>query len=75
MTFDLSDKIFNQFIEFAQNAHNIKPSMPGIKASKERIKTRLKIQIASNVWGDEGRYAILVQKDSEIIRAIKEITK
>jgi len=75
MTFDISDKIFNQFIDFAQNTHDINPSNYGIKASKERIKTRLKIQIASNVWGDDGRYAVLVQRDPEIIRAIEEISK
>ncbi|MDG2332290.1 MAG: S41 family peptidase [Flavobacteriales bacterium] len=75
MTFDISDKIFKQFIDFAQNTHDINPSNYGIKASKERIKTRLRIQIASNVWGDDGRYAVLVQRDPEIIRAIEEISK
>lgn len=75
MTFELSESIFNDFIEFAQTVHNIVPSQYGLQVSKDRIKTRLKTQIASHIWDDNGRYAVLVKKDPEILRAIQEITQ
>jgi carboxyl-terminal processing protease len=72
-TFVISENMFEDFVLYAEEQHQIKRSPYGLAASKERIKTRLKAQIAANVWGNNGMYTVYNKKDLTVIRAVQEI--
>jgi hypothetical protein len=58
---------------YAEEKHQVKQSPYGMTASKERIKTRIKAQIAVNVWGNNGMYTVYNKKDLTVIRAVQEV--
>ena len=74
-TFVISENMFADFVLYAEEHHQIKRSPYGLVASKERIKTRLKAQIALNVWGNNGMYTVYNKKDRTVIRAIEEVAR
>lgn len=74
-SFQVTDQMFENFVAFAGENHDVAADPYGIRASKERIKTRLKAQIAQNVWDENGWFTVFIKKDKEVIRAIEEIGK
>ena len=72
-TFVISESMFEAFLLYAEEHHQIQRSPYGLVASKDRIKTRLKAQIAANVWGNNGMYTVYNKKDQTVIRAVQEI--
>ena len=72
-TFEISENMFEDFVLYAEEKHQVKQSPYGMTASKERIKTRIKAQIAVNVWGNNGMYTVYNKKDLTVIRAVQEV--
>ena len=71
--FMVSNALFDDFVSFAKESHEIQPSAYGLSASKERIKTRIKAQIAGNLWGNEGMYTVFNRTDRELNQALQAI--
>ena len=44
-----------------------------LERSREQIATRIKAGIARNVWGDDGYYRILLQRDPAYVKAQLEL--
>ncbi|MFH1005553.1 MAG: S41 family peptidase [Bacteroidota bacterium] len=70
--FFISGKLFNDFIRVAEK-NNILSRKNEITASCDLIKTLLKATIARHIWGNDGFYFILNEKDKIIIRATELI--
>jgi len=73
--FDISEAMFQEFIAFAEEVHEVAPNKYGIAASASRIKTRLKAHIAQNAWQETGWFTVFIAKDKEVTRAIEEMEK
>lgn len=71
--FEVTDQLFNSFLDFAAVKHGIEVNAYGKKASEKRIKTRLKAQIAQNIWEENGWFTVFIKNDREVIRAIEEL--
>lgn len=67
--FDISDKTFNDFINFAKTK-NIKISSAELKSEESYIRTRLKAFIAREFWGNKGWYYIILDQDDVYINAV-----
>lgn len=52
--FMVTDQLFNRFLVFAKSK-NISGSTQDITTSKQRLRARIKAEIASGIWDEEGR--------------------
>lgn len=73
--FEITEEMYQDFITFASEAHEVEPDKYGITASASRIKTRLKAHIAQNAWQESGWFTVFIAKDKEVTRAIGELDK
>lgn len=67
-----SSALLAELYRFAEK-EGIAPRPSDAARSKEQIKMRLKAGIARNVWGDDGYYRILLEKDPVYLRAKAEL--
>lgn len=70
--FEISDELFDKFVEDAENKHGIEKDLYGIRASGENIKLQLKAEIATYLWDEEARVYISVPTDNDIRQAVKK---
>lgn len=68
--FTVTDKLFQELLAYAKE-RNVKFTDSEAQHSKERIKDRLKAEIASNIWDDEGRYYVNSRFDTDIQTILK----
>ena len=69
-TFSITDKVYKDFLSFA-TTKDITYSVGEASASERRIKQRLKEDIASGIWDDEGRLYIHSRSDSDVLEVLK----
>lgn len=63
--FSVNDMLFNSFVKFAKTKE-ITGSNSDILASKQRIKERIKEEIASGIWDEAGREFIISQTNNDL---------
>lgn len=63
--FTVTDKLFESFVAFAKTK-KINGSESDIKASKQRLKYRIKEEIASGIWDEEGREYINSRTNNDL---------
>ncbi|MBL4706245.1 MAG: peptidase S41, partial [Flavobacteriales bacterium] len=73
--YSISESMYQEFVEFAEKQHKVVADPYGIVASADRIKTRLKAQIAQNLWEENGWFTVFIKKDQEVKKAIEEMEK
>jgi len=71
--FNVSDALLAELDRFA-STQKIPVRTGEAARSRGQIATRLKAGIARNVWGDDGYYRILLEKDPAYQRAAKELS-
>tara|TARA_B110000285_G_scaffold33017_1_gene34550 strand:- start:1163 stop:2746 length:1584 start_codon:yes stop_codon:yes gene_type:complete len=71
--FEVSNDLLEQFVAFAEKEGNVIQNAKELKASKELIKRTIKGEIARQLWVEQGYYKVEVQKDVDILKAIKEL--
>lgn len=69
--FIVTEGLFQNFIKYATN-QGIELNEIAALHSKQRIKQRLKAEIASNIWDDEGRIYISSRFDTDIQTLLKK---
>lgn len=73
-SFVITDGMFNEFISYA-TALGVPENKADIATSKMVIKNRIKAEIARHIWDDNGYYAVYIEDDLDVQRAIKEFTE
>ena len=68
--FVISNALFNSFVQFAQGK-DISGTASELSASKIRLKQRLKEEIASGIWDEEGREFIISQTNNDLKVALE----
>lgn len=68
--FTISDSDFQKFLEFAASC-GVERNPSQAALLKEKIKTDLKAQYARHLYGDQGYYPIINQKDNALIESLK----
>jgi len=68
--YTVSQSVYDQFCDFAEES-GIPRLDYGYDVSAERIKRRLKAQIASDLWENNGYYNVFARTDNEVLRAIE----
>ena len=67
--FVVTDQIYNQFLKFSKEK-GVKYIMDQEIKSQQKIKELIKLNIASNLWDDYGRFYLLTKTDSDIKRVL-----
>ncbi|MBL7898020.1 MAG: peptidase S41, partial [Crocinitomicaceae bacterium] len=70
-SFTVSDAMFNEFIAYATKL-GVVQIPKDIITSKPVIKNRIKAEIARHIWDDNGYYAVYLEDDLDVQRALKE---
>ena len=63
--FTVNDQLFNRFLAFAQSK-KINGSSKDISTSKQRLRARIKEEIASGIWDEEGREYINSRTNNDL---------
>ena len=63
--FKVTDQLFNSFVAFAKTK-KINGSINDIATSKQRLKARIKEEIASGIWDEEGREYINSRTNNDL---------
>ncbi len=69
--FKVTDKIFNDFIEYAKKELKIEPIQTDIQKSKKLIKQMIKEEIARQLWMEQGYYRVKILHDKDIQKTIE----
>ncbi len=72
-SFEVTDKIINDFSKFAKKEYDIDIDRGGLSRSKQRIKNDLKAEIARQLWVEEGYYRVQNRIDPELKQALKAL--
>jgi len=67
--FNFSDKEIDEFIKFA-GSKDVKFIEEDFKKDKDYIEARLKAQVARNYWKNVGWYSVLLNIDTQFLRAV-----
>ncbi|MBS1513921.1 MAG: S41 family peptidase [Bacteroidetes bacterium] len=67
--FNLSSSMMDDFKKFAESK-GVKLNQPEYDKDKSFIEISIKSQIARDIWGNEGSYAIFVTSDEQFLKAI-----
>jgi len=70
----ISESMFNEFISYAAKL-GIPQNQKDILISKNVIKNRIKAEIARHIWQDNGYYAVYLEDDLDVQRALQEFAK
>jgi carboxyl-terminal processing protease len=74
-SFEVSDKMLNEFVRYAEDNFGIPLNVKGLKTSKQVIKSTIKSEIARQLWMEQGYYTVMSKHDKEIIKAFKFLNK
>lgn len=69
-SFQVSDKLLNDFITFSEKEFKVKVNREDMKTSKELIRNFLKAEIARQIWTENGYYTVMNQFDKEVQKAL-----
>lgn len=69
--FSISEKMYNDFLVYSKTK-DISYTSAEFEASKSRIKQRLKEEIASGIWDDEGRIYVHSRNDNDVQVVLSE---
>jgi carboxyl-terminal processing protease len=67
--FVISDNMLNELTSLA-GAKGIEFNSEGYQRDSDFIRTMIKSQIARDIWGNEGSYAVFIQTDNQFKKAI-----
>jgi carboxyl-terminal processing protease len=67
--FEFTAKEIDDFIQFA-NSKDIKFIKDDFEKDKDYIQTRLKAQVARNYWKNVGWYSVLLNIDTQFLKAV-----
>ena len=70
--FKVTSKLFKQFIAFAKSKE-ITGSYSEIQTSKQRLSNRIKEEIASGIWDEEGREYINSRNNNDLKAVLKNM--
>jgi len=73
-SFFVSESMFNEFISYAAKL-GVPVNQKDILISKNVIKNRIKAEIARHIWQDNGYYAVYLDDDLDVQRALAEFSK
>jgi len=68
--FIVSDAMLKDLISFAES-RNVKFNQEQFERDKKFIITSIKFQIARDIWGNEGAYAVFVSDDEQFLKALE----
>jgi carboxyl-terminal processing protease len=74
-TFNVSEKLINDFVLYAEDHFGIPLNEKGLKSSKEVIQYTIKAEIARQLWMEQGYYTISAKYDKEILKALEYFKK
>jgi carboxyl-terminal processing protease len=74
-SFEVSDKMLNEFVRYAEDNFGIPLNVKGLKTSKQVIKSTIKSEIARQLWMEQGYYTVMSKHDKEIIKAFEFLNK
>jgi carboxyl-terminal processing protease len=72
--FVVNEQMFNEFISYAATL-GVAQKPKDIAVSKNVIKNRIKAEFARHVWNDNGYYAVYLDDDLDVQRALQEFAK
>jgi carboxyl-terminal processing protease len=67
--FSVNDNMLNELLDIAKNK-NIEFKSDGYNRDLDFIKVSIKSQIARDIWGNEGSYAVFMSTDNQFLKAI-----
>lgn len=70
-SFVVTESMFNEFVAYAGKL-GVAQVPKDILVSKQVIKNRIKAEIARHLWSDNGYYAVYLEDDLDVQRALKE---
>jgi len=70
-SFAITESMFNEFVAYASKL-GVEQVSKDIVISKQVIKNRIKAEIARHIWSDNGYYAVYLEDDLDVQRALKE---
>lgn len=73
--FNVSDKMIEDFLTYAEKYFQIKKDPKGLALSKERIRLFLKAEVARQIWTEIGYFTVINQSDKEVKAASKALMK
>lgn len=72
--FVVTESMFDEFISYAAKL-GVSEKPNDIRISKNVIKNRIKAEFARHVWNDNGYYAVYLEDDLDVQRALQEFSK
>lgn len=72
--FVVTESMFKEFIAYATKL-GVKENPNDIRISKNVIKNRIKAEFARHIWSDNGYYAVYLDDDLDVKRALLEFSK
>lgn len=73
--FHITAKLINDFTTYAEKQYAVKYDKNGFNHSEERIKTRIKVELARQRWLESGAFYILNQTNKDVLKAKKALLK
>lgn len=73
-SFLVTENMFNEFIQYATKL-GVTYNQKDVLISKDVIKNRIKAEIARHLWNDNGYYAVYLEDDLDVQRALSEFSK
>jgi carboxyl-terminal processing protease len=71
-SYKVTDGMLNDLIELGKS-RNVVFDQSGYDIDKKFIETSIKAQIARDIWGNEGFYAVFMMSDDQVIRGLSLI--
>lgn len=72
--FQVTDKLLNQFISFAEKENKIKKDPTDFVHSKALIVKTIKAEIARQLWLEDGYYRVVNKSDNEVQKALNNLS-
>ncbi len=69
-SFSVSSTMFDRFVSYAETL-GVKKNTYDIQTSRDVIKNRMKAEIARHVWDENGYYAVYLEDDLDVKRALQ----
>jgi len=69
-TFDVSEEILNDFVNFAEEEAQIELRPDDLETSKTLIKRTIKGEIARQLWVEQGYYQVQIDTDADVQEAV-----
>ncbi len=72
-TFDVSEKLINELVDYANNNDNLEPDYEDLTVSKTHIKLLIKAYIARDIWTTSEFYQVYNNNNPILLKAISII--